>query len=123
MAVSLCGLCLWCEGFFFFFLKGCFDMDTSHIFPQGMLNAITLLGWLVVLGDLKPVQSERRDFLSAQGLSPPYRRQGLLSSCWSRSLRVELEQALFPLSACFAPKDGSAEVRLMYSHWSDVPPV
>ena len=59
-------------------------MDTSHIFPQGMLNAITLLGWLV-LGDLKPVQSERWDFLSAQGLSPPYQRHGLLSNCWSRS--------------------------------------
>lgn len=77
--------CLWCEGLFFFiFLNACFDTDTSHIFPQGMLNAITLLGWLV-FGDLKPVHSERRDFLSAQGLSPPYQRQGLLSNCWSRS--------------------------------------
>ena len=53
-----------------FFFKACFDMDTSPIFPQGMLNAITLLGWLV-LGDLKPVQSERWDFLSAKRSSLP----------------------------------------------------
>lgn len=29
---------------FFGFLRACFDVDTSHIFPQGKLNGITLLG-------------------------------------------------------------------------------
>lgn len=43
-----------------------FDMDASHIFPQGVLATITLMGVWLVLKELEPIQDMTQDFLSAQ---------------------------------------------------------
>ena len=64
-----------------FGVRAGFDMDTSHVCPQGVLAVVTLMGVWLVLGDLNPVQGVRQDFLSAQWQSPPCQ----VPSCWSRS--------------------------------------
>ncbi|EPY77785.1 hypothetical protein CB1_001183011 [Camelus ferus] len=43
-----------------------FDMDASHIFPQGVLATITFMGVWLVLKELEPIQDMTQDFLSAQ---------------------------------------------------------
>ena len=65
--------------------KAGFAMNASHIFPQDVLAAVTLIRVYLVLEDLKPVQGVRRDFLSALWLLLPYQEQDPLPSCWSRS--------------------------------------
>ena len=82
-----------------FGLRADFDVDTSHIFPQGMLNAITLLGWLV-LGDLKPVQSERWDFLSAKRSSLPCPGWGPFDGCSGHSCPCEWPGRVSVHSTC-----------------------
>lgn len=60
-----------------------FDVDTSHVFPRGVLTAITLIEG--VAGAEALAQGEKWDFLSAQCLSPPCQGLNLIPSCGSRS--------------------------------------
>ena len=63
-----------------------FDREASHIFPQGVLTTVTLIGagtgmeWLVLESGV------RRYFPSTQWLPLPHPEQGPIPSCWSRSL-------------------------------------
>lgn len=43
-----------------------FDMDTSHIFTQGVLATFTLVGLWLLMEELDPMQDVRWDLLSAQ---------------------------------------------------------
>ena len=49
-----------------------FDMDAIHIFPQGVLAAITLVGGGAGDGGARAGPGVRWDFPSTQWLSPPY---------------------------------------------------
>ena len=55
-----------------------FDVDANHIFPQGVLAALTLVGCGAGNGGTRAAQGVRWDFLSAQWLSPPCQGQGLI---------------------------------------------
>ena len=51
MGASLCTLCVSDV----FGVRVLFDMDTNHIFPQGLLDIFALKGVWLVSGDSKPV--------------------------------------------------------------------
>lgn len=69
--------CLWSVGF---------GREASHIFPRGVLTTVTLIGdgagmeWLVLESGV------RQYFPPSQWLPLPHQEQGLIPSCWSRSL-------------------------------------
>ncbi|EPY77854.1 hypothetical protein CB1_001170004 [Camelus ferus] len=85
-------------------------MDTSYIFPQGVLVIITLIGGVVGFGEEpKLMLCVRQDFLFGPWLLLPCQGQGLLSRYWNRHLRVRLDQAPFPFSAALPSKEVIAE--------------
>ena len=91
--VSLCRLRV-CSAFG---ARAGFDMDTSHIFPLGVLATVLLIGGVgLVLGYLKPVQGVRHDFLSAPWLSPPCQGVGFAPSVRVEALRFDLDPSPFP---------------------------
>ena len=55
-----------------FAVRAGFDVDTSHIFPQGMLATVTLVGDVAGDGGARACAGRgmRWDFLSAQWPSP-----------------------------------------------------
>ena len=60
-----------------------FDVDASHVFPQGVLAAITLVGVGLELEELEQAPGVRQDFLSGQWPSPPYWVSGPIPRYWS----------------------------------------
>ena len=54
-----------------------YDMDTSHVFPHGVLVTITFIVGVLCVEGVLPTQ----DFLSAQWVLLPYQGWGLFSCC------------------------------------------
>ena len=75
-----------------------FDVNISHIFPQGVLAAITLVGSGLEKEGLGPEPGVSQGFPSLQWPSLPYQRWGQVPSCWSRSPEGRVFLALLPLS-------------------------
>ena len=92
-------------------------VDTSHIFPQNVLAAITLIRSVIGVGEAKAqAQSVRQDFLSAQWLSLPVRIEVCPPYWWNRCPegQTQVDYILFkcvfssPCPEAFAPKEGSS---------------
>lgn len=49
-----------------------FDVDASHVFPQGILTSIILMEVWLMLEELESAQGARQDFLSAELQSAPF---------------------------------------------------
>ena len=56
------------------------DVNTSHVFPQGVLGTTTLVGGGVGDGGIGPEPAVCWSFLLAQWLSPPYQGQDRVPS-------------------------------------------
>ena len=78
-------------------------MDVSHIFPQCVLPALTLVGGEVEKQWLELVLGMRWDFSSAQWQSLPNWEWGLIPSCWSRSHKVQAQARSVPFKCVFFP--------------------
>ena len=93
-----------------------FDVDTSHVFPQGVFTAITLIEGVAGVEVL--AQSGKWDFLSAQCLSPPCQGLNLIPSCesrspegwaWADSIPIKYVFSLLPILGTVAIKEENAE--------------
>lgn len=85
-----------------------FDMDTSHVFPQGVLVAIALIGVWLEMERLELEPGMRWDFPFAQWPSLSYMGQGLIPSFWSKSPKVWAQA-------------GSKCIFLLSLHWDSCP--
>lgn len=61
------------------------DVSISHIFPEGLLATLTLVGSVLEMEGLGPETGMSQGFPSAQWLSLPYQGWDQVSCCWSRS--------------------------------------
>ena len=100
VGASLCRLCVSNV----FDARPIFDMDDSHVFPQGFLDIITMMGVWLVLGDAcagceagLPLCSVAVTTLSGLGLLP---------SCWNRSPEGQAQSGSIPLKFMLCPKGG-----------------
>lgn len=87
-----------------FGVRAVFDMDTSHVFPQGVLAVIPLLGNMVGAGvSIACVGCEA-------GLPLCFVPVAVLSGAGSSpSVGIEVLRVGLPLSSCLAPKEKIAE--------------
>ena len=80
--------------------KSGFDVDTSHVFPQSLLAALTSGGVRLEMERLELELGMRPGFPSAQWLLVPYRGGVLSQVAGAQDLRVGPKVTLFPLSVC-----------------------
>ena len=69
--------------------RAVFGMDACHIFPQGVLTIIPLIGGVLVLWLPEPALDVGQGLHFALWLSQPCQGQGLLPSCCSRSSQIQ----------------------------------
>ena len=93
----------------FFGVRADFDIDASHVFPQGLQAINSFIGNVMGVVVFRTWVNVRWGLLSALWLLLPCQRQDLLPSCWSRNSEIGFDQNPFPLSACPAPKEMIAE--------------
>ena len=80
-----------------------FDVDASHVFPQDVLAAGTLVWGGAGEGGVMLEFGVKRNFLSAQWLSPLYGEGRVCSPvAGAEALRVWPERVLFSFSICFS---------------------
>ena len=82
-------------------------MDTSHVFPQSLLAALTSSGVRLEMERLELELGMRPGFPSAQWLLAPYRGGVLSQVAGAQDLRVGPKVTLFSLSVNF----------LLSQHW------
>ena len=82
-------------------------MDTSHVFPQGLLAALTSGGVRLEMERLELDLGMRPGFPSVQWLSAPY-WCGLSQVAGAQDLRVGPKVTLFPLSVCLLSAQGDS---------------
>ena len=87
--------------------KSRFDVDTSHVFPQSLLAALTSSGVRLEMERLELELGMRPGFPSAQWLLAPYRGGVLSQVAGAQDLRVGPKVTLFSLSVYF----------LLSQHW------
>ena len=104
VGASLCRLCV----FSAFGVMPGFDMDASHIFPQGVLATVNSIESVAGVGGSRAYVACEVG-LSLCFLSLPCQSWGVLFSCWSRSPEGQADQALLTLSAFPVTKEGIAE--------------
>ena len=75
-----------------------FDMDESHIFPQGVLAAITLVVGESIDGGARAVTECEVGLRLCSVAITTLSGAGSIPSCLSRNLEGHPELALFPLS-------------------------
>lgn len=76
-------------------------MDTSHVFPQGLLAALTSGGVRLEMERLELELGVRPGLPSAEWLLPPYQGGVLSQVAGAQDLRVAPKVTLFPLSVYF----------------------
>ena len=81
VGVSLCSMCI-PSGFH---AGTRFVVNKIHVFPQGVLTVITLVGGGAVEGGSREESGVSQSFPFAQWLSLPYQGPDVILSCWSRN--------------------------------------
>lgn len=84
-----------------FGVRAGFDLDTRHIFPQGVLATVTLIGGVVAVRGSKGCTS----FL-VSGCHSLVRDAVFSSVTGNKALKVELNQALFSLNVHLPQRRG-----------------
>ena len=69
--------------------KAGLDVDASHVFPQGVLPAVTFVGDGAGDGGARACTGCEAGLLSTQWSSPHCQWWGLIPRCWSRSPEVQ----------------------------------
>ena len=101
-----------------FGVRAVFNVDTSHIFLQGLLATITLIESMASIGGAKSCAGWEVGFLLCSVSATALPGLGVSSQvAGAEALRVRLKQALFLLSVfpsphtgVFGPKEGSNEL-------------
>ena len=79
-----------------------FDVDASHVFPQGVLAAITLVGCVAGIGVARACSGYEEGVPLCSVAVTALSRLGAAQVAGADTLRVRLELALFLLSVCFS---------------------
>ena len=95
-------------------------MDTSHVFPQSLLAALTSGGVRLEKERLELELGMRPGFPSAQWLLAPYQGGVLSQVARAQDLRVGPKVTLFPLSVCL-PLSAQGDSVLLKCVFSPLP--